>query len=142
MLGWTVQKARMISIGALEKVCEELSGMAHYWVHDVNEDDECIITYNNPDEWGYDRPCSFKFPIVGSIGRDELEKIVLVDGIVAEAVELTKYTDIDEETGETYINTDEEFDWCATMDPIFDMIDQGIANKISFNPNFKGNKNE
>lgn len=137
MLGWTVQKVRIISVGSLQKICEELSGMTHYWIHDINENNECIITYNNPDEWGYDRPCSFKFPIVGSIGQDELEKIILIDGLVSEVVELTKYSNMDETSGESYIETDESYDWEVCMQPIFEMIDNSINGKISLNPNFK-----
>lgn len=136
MISWTAQKVRLISLGSLEKICEELSGMAMQWTIEVSND-KCEITYNNPDDFGNDRPCSFQFPIVGSLGNDEVEKLILLDGLVAHQTESTNYTHYDEESGDPYITTDEDNDWSVCMDPIYHIFDRAIDKKISLNPNLQ-----
>ena len=134
MISWIVSKGRLISLGSLEKACAHLSGMTWLWVCE-SDDEFCYITFNNPDEYGKDRPCTMRFPIVTTLGNDELEKVILLDGLVAHQTEYSNYEYFDEDSGEPYCEQDAEYDWSACMEPIFAILDKASNHEISLNPN-------
>jgi hypothetical protein len=135
MLSWMVtNKAKLITLGSLERLCNHLSGMTWLWA--VEADDEyCYITFNNPDEYGKDRPCTIRFPVVTTLGKNELEKVILLDGIVANQTEYSQYEYFDEDSGEPYCEEDSEYDWSACMEPIFATIEKAANHELNLNPN-------
>lgn len=135
MLSWLVSnKSKLITLGSLEKLCNHLSGMSWLWT--VEADDEySYISFNNPDEYGKDRPCTMRFPIVTTLGNDESEKVILIDGIVAHQTEYSEYEYNDEDSGEPYSEQDPEYDWSACMEPIFMAFDKAVNHDINLNPN-------
>jgi len=134
MISWMVSKPRLISLGALEKLLESLGGMSWNWNCETLGD-YCYISFNNPDEYGVDRPCTFRFPIVGNLGNHELEQLILIDGVVEHQTLFSRYEYCDEDSGEPYFESDPEFDWSAAIEPIFEAFDKAFTYKISLNPN-------
>jgi hypothetical protein len=133
MITWLVNKVRIISLGSLQVLCANLYGHTWKWTSRIDHD-FCYIRFNNPDEYGKNRYCTFRFPIVGSLGNNDLEKLILLDGVVAEQIECSNYEYIDEDSGNPYSDTDESFDWAAAMDPIFVAFDKAMNYKMSLNP--------
>lgn len=136
-IAWTVQKVNIITLGSLEIILDQISTMTEEWSCEVIED-YCHITFNNPDEYGFDRPCIYAFPIIGKLGEDELEKLIIVDGMVAETIKNTEYENFDDDTGEPYTYTNDEADWSECMDLIFNGIDKATRHVINANPNTNG----
>jgi hypothetical protein len=134
MITWLVNKVRIISLGSLQVLCANLYGHTWKWTSRIDHD-FCYIRFNNPDEYGKNRYCSFRFPVVGSLGNNDLEKLILLDGVVAEQIECSNYEYMDEDSGNTYTDQSEEFDWSACMEPIFTAFDKAMNYKISLNPN-------
>lgn len=134
MISWFVNKVRIISYGSLEVLCKDMHGKHWKWTTKLDID-YCYITFNNPDEYGKNRPCTYRFPIVGSLGNNELESLVLLDGVVSEQIRTSIYEYIDEETGNPYSEENPEFDWSACMDPLFVAFDKAMNYKVSLNPN-------
>jgi hypothetical protein len=108
--------------------------MTWLWVCEA-DDDNCYITFNNPDEYGKDRPCIFRFPVVTNLGTDDLEKLILLDGTVGHQTEYSNYEYYDEDSGEPYMETDAEYDWSACMEPIFMEFEKAANHEFSLNPN-------
>jgi hypothetical protein len=136
-IAWTVQKVHIITFGSLDKILDEISGTAHEWSCEIVED-YCHITYSNPDEYGYARPCTYAFPVIGELGKDELEKLIIIDGMVAETIQNTDYENFDDDSGEPYTYTNDEMDWSACMDMVLAGIDKAARHVINANPNVNG----